>query len=115
MGSRLSASPAPHGYLLEGQTRCGLGKNLQSRGRVAAEPGGSSLECERSSLGLLPGQRLLHRGLQSVPRPETQLPLTLQPHPTAGWASQELAGISSGSRRSWHRLQPLSPLALPVL
>ena len=39
MGGRLSASPAPHGYLLEGQTHCGLGKNLQSRGRVAAEPG----------------------------------------------------------------------------
>lgn len=59
MGGRLSASPAPHGYLPEGQTHCGLGKNLQSRGRVAAEPG-NSLECERPSLSLLPGQRLLH-------------------------------------------------------
>ena len=59
MGGRLGASPAPHGYLLEGQTHCGLGKNLQSRWRVAAEPG-SSLVSEPPSLSLLPGQRLLH-------------------------------------------------------
>ena len=113
MGGRLSARPAPHGYLPEGQTHCGLGKNLQSRGRVAAEPG-NSLECERPSLSLLPGQRLLHRGCKASSA-ETQLPLPLQPHPHCRLGIPRLAGISSGSRRSWHWLQPLSPLALPVL
>lgn len=49
------------------------------------------------------------------PLPETQLPWPLQPHPHCRLGILRLAGISSGSRRSWHWLQPLSPLALPVL
>lgn len=35
MGGRLGASPAPRGYLLEGQTHGGLGKTLQPRWGVA--------------------------------------------------------------------------------
>lgn len=52
MGGRLGASPAPHGYLLEGQTYCGLGKNLQPHWRVAGELR-ISLESEPPSLSLL--------------------------------------------------------------
>lgn len=90
MGGRLGASPAPHGCLLEGQTHCGLGKNLQPGPRVAAEPGDSLLVAERPFLNLLLGQRLLPGGreassVQAPAAPATATPPPLQAgHPEAG-------------------------------
>lgn len=89
MGGRLGASPAPLGYLLEGQTHCGLGKNLQPRWRVAGESG-NSLMFEPPSVSLPLGQRLLHwhLDLQGILCPRHSCSCHRSPTPTAGWASQ---------------------------
>lgn len=103
MGGRLGASPAPHGSLLEGQTHRGLGKNLQPHGPVAGKPG-NSLVSEPPSLSLLPPGVTCKA---SSARDPAALATAAPPPPQAG--HPELAGVSLGSRQSWHWLQPLSP------
>lgn len=83
MGGRLGASPAPHGYLLEGQTHCGLGKNLQTCRPVAGKPG-KQPKC----LSPLPSACSLPGHLQGILCPRPSCPCHCSPTPTEGWASR---------------------------
>lgn len=118
MGGRLGASPAPHGYLLEGQTHCGLGKNLQPRWQLAGESG-NSLVFEPLSISLSLGQRLLHWhwDLQGMLCPRPSCSCHLSPTPTAGWVSQGWqaslqAAASPGTGSSHSAPGPASSLKL---
>lgn len=101
MGGRLSASPAPHGYLLRArpavvwERTCSPAGGWQQSREVARVRALFPRPASRSEAAALRVQSVLGRDPAAL---DTAAPPPLQAgHPEAG---------ISGSRRSWHRLQP---------